>query len=70
MATTLPTLSDALTDILNAIAGIIGSVAQTIAANASVIGTVVVIGGLVYLVARYGGRAMSSLSGFFKGFGF
>ena len=68
--TTVASLSTALTDILNAVSGIIASVASTIEANASVIGTVLVIGALVTLVAKFGGRAFSSIGAFFKGFNF
>ena len=68
MSTTAPSLSTALTDILNAVVTIIDETAQTISANASVIGTVVVVGAVLALVVKFGGQAFRGISGFFRGF--
>jgi mannose/fructose/N-acetylgalactosamine-specific phosphotransferase system component IID len=65
--TTAPSLSDALTNILNAITTIISSVAQTIADNASIIGTALVVGALITAVVTVGSKAFRGISGFFTG---
>lgn len=61
------TLADVLTRILAAIQDTLYWIADAIAANAQVIATVVVIGGLAYLLVRYGGRIFRGVTGFFRG---
>jgi hypothetical protein len=61
------TLATALTDILNGISTVIDSVAQAIAANASVIGELLVLGALAIAVVTVGRRVFSSVGRFFTG---
>lgn len=51
-------VSDILNTMLGAIEDILGNVASVIAANAGVIAEVVVIGGLVYGLVRFGNRLL------------
>lgn len=51
-------LASALTSIVNAVAGIVEGVASAIAANANIIGTVLVIGGLTAFVVTQLTRAV------------
>jgi predicted PurR-regulated permease PerM len=64
---TPPTLADVLTNILNAITTILGEIASTIAANAGVVATVVVVGALAFMVMRYGSRILRGAMGWFRG---
>ena len=61
------TLADVMTNILTAIQDILGEVAKVIAENAPTIATVLVIGGLAYVMVRYGSRVFRGVSGFFRG---
>lgn len=56
------TLNDILNSILTAIQDILGNIASTIADNASVIATLVVLGGLTFAVVRYGSRIFGTFS--------
>lgn len=67
MATPTYTLADVMSNILVAIQDILGSVAATIAENASVVATVLVLGALSMVMVRYGGRIFRGISGFFRG---
>lgn len=67
MSTTAPTLADILNKILQAVQSILYSVADAIAANASVIGTVIVLGGLAYLTVRYGSKIFRGVTRFLSG---
>ncbi len=60
------TLADIMQNILTAIQNIIGEVAHVLADNASIIATVVVIGGVATLLWRYGGKIFSGITGMFK----
>jgi len=60
------TLADIMTNILTAIQNILGEVAKVIAENAGVIATVLVIGGVAFLLWRYGSRIFSSITGLFR----
>ena len=62
-----PSLADILTAVLNAIQTIMYQVATAIADNASVIATALVLGGLVFVMFRYGTRIFRGLSGWFRG---
>jgi predicted PurR-regulated permease PerM len=64
---TPPPLSDILTAVLNAIQTIMYEVASAIASNASVIATALVLGGLVFVMFRYGTRIFRGLTGWFRG---
>jgi len=64
---TPPSIADILNNILNAITTVLGAVAQAVADNASVIGTIVVIGALAYGVMKFGRGVFSGLSGWFRG---
>ena len=59
------TLQDILNSMLTAIQDVLGNVASAIADNATVIGTLVVLGGLTYAVARYGSRVFRQFTGVF-----
>jgi len=65
---TPPSLSDILTQVLNALQTIMYEVASAIANNASVIATAVVLGGVVFLVMRYGSRLFRGITGWIRGF--
>jgi len=67
MATPAYTIGEVLNYILTAIQDILGEVAKTIAENASVIATVVVLGGLGMLLWRYGSRIFRGIAGWFRG---
>jgi len=67
MSTPTYTLSDILTNMLNAIQDILGSIASVVAENASTIATVVVLGGLTYAMITYGSRLFRSIFGWFRG---
>jgi len=67
MSTPTYTLSEIMTNILNAIQDVIGNVAAAISENAAVIGTVIVLGGLAYALVRFGSRAFRSFAGWFRG---
>jgi hypothetical protein len=62
-----PTLGDAITAVINAIVNIIHEVANTVSANASVIATVLVIGGLGLALFGLFRRVAPSVTGFFRG---
>jgi hypothetical protein len=62
-----PSLSDAITAVINAIVTIIKEVADTVSANAGVIATVLVIGGLGLAVFGLFRRLAPSVTGFFRG---
>jgi len=66
MSTPAFTLADVMTNILIALQDILGNVAQVLAQNANVIATVLVLGGLTYVLVRYGRRIFSGLAGFFR----
>jgi len=57
------TLNDILNSILTAVQDILGNVASAISDNASVIATLVVLGGLTYAVTRYGTRIFRQVAG-------
>ena len=61
------TLADILNQVLNALQTIMYEVAAAIAENASVIATVVVLGGMTYLVYRYGSRIFRGVTGWLRG---
>ena len=64
---TPPSLADILSQVLNALQTIIYQIASAIAENASVIATVVVLGGLTYAVMRYGTRIFRGIVGWMRG---
>jgi len=66
MATPVYTLADVMNNILVALQDILGEVAKTIAENAGVIATVLVLGGLTYVLVRYGARIFRGIAGFFR----
>jgi len=61
------TLVEVLNSILTAIQDILYYVSSAIAENASVIATVVVVGGLAFLMMRYGSRIFSAVTGWLRG---
>jgi hypothetical protein len=64
---TPPSLADILSAVLNAVQTILYQIATTIASNATVIATVIVLGGLVYVVWRVGSRVIRPIMGWFRG---
>jgi len=66
MATPAYTIGEVLNYILIAIQDILGEVAKVIAENASIIATVVVLGGLGLILWRYGGRIFAGIAGWFR----
>jgi len=69
MSEAQPTLSDVLNNILNAIVNVLNAVATTIASNASLVATLIVVGGLAVVVMKYGSKIFRNLSGLFRMFG-
>jgi len=67
MSTPTYTLADIMSNILAAIQDILGEMAKVIAENASVIATLVVLGGLSYSMVRYGSRIFRGVASFFRG---
>jgi cobalamin synthase len=61
------TLPEVLTNILTALQDILYYVSSTIAENASVIATVVVIGAIAFMVMRYGSRIFRGVTGWIRG---
>jgi hypothetical protein len=64
---TPPSLSDVMTNIISSISGVIGAIATAIAANAGVIGTIIVVGAVAVTVMAFGQKIFKGLSGWFKG---
>jgi len=64
---TPPSLADIMSQILNAVQTVIYQVASALAENASVIATVIVLGGLTYAIVRYGRRIFSGFTSFLRG---
>lgn len=64
MATPAYTLSDIMSSILTAIQNILGEVANVLAENATTIATVLVLGGLAYVMVRQGGRIFRGVGRF------
>jgi hypothetical protein len=62
-----PSLADVLTNILNAVTTILAEVTKAIADNASVIASVLVIGGLAFIFIRYGSRIFRTVSTLLRG---
>ena len=67
MSSPAPSISQSLTDTINAIVTIIDQIAQTIAANASAIATVLIVGGLALGVYALYRRIAPAVTGFFRG---
>jgi predicted PurR-regulated permease PerM len=66
-STTSPSLSDVLNSIMNTIVTVLQNVVNVISQNASTIATLLVTGGLVFLVVRYGRRIFSGISDLLRG---
>jgi len=66
VATPVYTMADVMTSLLTAIQDILGEVMTVIAQNAPTIATVLVIGGLAFLLVRYGTRIFRGIVGFFR----
>jgi len=62
-----PSLSDVLNSIMNTIVTILQNVINVISQNAATIATLLVTGGLVFLVVRYGRRIFSGISDLLRG---
>ncbi|WP_174591890.1 hypothetical protein [Methanocella conradii] len=65
-----PTITTVVTDVFNSILTIVDQVAQTIAANAGVFAQVLIVGGIAYVVYRFGTGLVRRLAGLFRGYGF
>ena len=57
------TLNDILNSFLTAVQDVLGNVASAIADNASVIASLVVLGGLTMVIARYGTNIFRRITG-------
>lgn len=68
MSASAPSLTDVLNNVLTALQTILYQITKAIADNAQVIATVIVIGGLAYMVARYGSRILRGALGLFRVF--
>jgi len=62
-----PSLADVLTNILNAVTTILYEVTKAISDNASVIASVLVLGGLAFMFMRYGTRIFRTVGTWFRG---
>jgi len=62
-----PSLGDVANAILNALASVLQAVVTFVSQNASVIATVVFMGGLIYLLLRYGRSIFSGIFDWLKG---
>jgi hypothetical protein len=62
-----PTLSDVLNSIMNTIVTVLQNVINVISNNAAVIATLLVTGGLVFLVVRYGRRIFGGITELLRG---
>jgi predicted PurR-regulated permease PerM len=62
-----PSLADVLTNILNAVTTILYEVTKAISDNASVIASVLVLGGLAFIFMRYGTRIFRTVGTWFRG---
>jgi len=65
--TSTPSLGDVANAILNALASVLQAVVNFVSQNASVIATVVFMGGLIYLLLRYGRSIFSGIFDWLKG---
>jgi len=61
------TLADVLNSLLSAVQDILGNIAHAIADNAGIIAQILVLGGLVYGVVRFGGDAIRRITGVVRG---
>ena len=61
------TLTDVLNAMLTGIQDILGNVATAIADNASVIASLIVLGGLIFGVVRFGSSAIRRITGMVSG---
>jgi len=64
---TAPTLNDVANAILNALASVLQAVVNFVSENAGVIATVIFMGGLIYLLLRYGRSIFSGIFDWLKG---
>jgi hypothetical protein len=62
-----PSLSDVANAILNALASVLQAIVNFVSQNASVIATVIFMGGLIYLLLRYGRSIFSGIFDWLKG---
>mgnify|MGYP001626316312 CR=1 len=62
-----PSLADVANGILSALATVLQAVVQFISQNATVIATVVFMGGLIYLLLRYGRSIFSGIFDWLRG---
>jgi hypothetical protein len=60
-------LSDVATNIINSVSSVLGSIATAIAANAGVIGSIIVVGAVAIGIMGFGQKIFGGLSGWFKG---
>jgi hypothetical protein len=61
-----PSLSDALSNIINSISSVIGTIATAIAANAGIIGTIIVVTPVLVAIMAFGNKIFKGLTGWFK----
>jgi len=62
-----PSLADVANGILNALASVLQAVVQFISQNATVIATVIFMGGLIYLLLRYGRSIFTGIFDWLRG---
>jgi uncharacterized ion transporter superfamily protein YfcC len=62
-----PSLSDVLNSIMNTIVNVLQNVINVISQNAGIVATLLVTGGLVFLVVRYGRRIFGGISDLLRG---
>lgn len=62
-----PTLGDVLGKILEAVTTIIYQVASAVSANAELVATALVVGGITFFLIRYGARIFRGVMGWIRG---
>jgi len=66
-APSAPDLGTLINNVVSALISVFQSVVTAISENASTIATLIVVGGIAYMVFRYGKRYLSGLMDWFKG---
>ena len=64
---TVPSLATILTEILNTLQTVMYEIAHAIYENASVLATAMVLGGVTFVVMRYGSRIFRGFSSWLRG---
>ncbi len=66
MSSSTPTWQDAINSLINAAAAVVKAIGDTIAANANLIATVLVLGAVAYAAIAVARRVLPGISGFLR----